>query len=148
MRSCVRQREGDRRKPVPPPPCKFSPPSLPLPSPPWPCLPFSGLQKRGPAAQNGEKGFSGRTPARTHLLCTSPNLRACLIMINCHMANQIQFQKVGNDIPRTPGKTQDLSLFPGKKRQVPSLQPPQPFPILTIPNRINTISILFPPPGN
>lgn len=68
-------------------------------------------------------------------------------MINCHMANQIQFQKVGNDIPRTPGKTQDLSLFPGKKRQVPSLPPPQPFPILTIPSRINTISISFPPPG-
>lgn len=75
-------------------------------------------------------------------------------MINCHMHNQIQFPKVGNDKPRTRGrnsifvhqeeeKKEEIKIRKGRSLA----QPPSPFLILTIANRINTIRILFAPRG-
>lgn len=83
-----------------------------------PCRPlrltFSGLRSGGSAPKH-RRGASRDRSQRSATPPSSPKPRACLIMINCHMDNQIQFQKVGNDIPRTPGKTQNLPLFPGRK---------------------------------
>lgn len=36
------------------------------------------------------------------------------------MDNQIQFQKVGDDSPRTPGKKEGSPLLQEKKKKVPS----------------------------
>lgn len=89
-------------------------PHLPSSGPSPPRLSVSQLQKRGSSPKRGQ-GFL-RTKASSQppsLYLSKP--QACLIMINCHMDNQIQFPKVGNDTPRTPGRTRDRSLFPGRK---------------------------------
>lgn len=48
-------------------------------------------------------------------------------MINCHMDNQIQFQKVGDDSPRTPGKEEGSPLLQAKKEEEEKKNIPGPF---------------------
>lgn len=96
---------------TPPPPRKGSPPASPCPHLLPPVLTSSWLRRPKPGRQGCLRTHAGSEPPSLYL--SKP--QACLIMINCHMDNQIQFQKVGNDIPRTPGKKQDLSLFAGRK---------------------------------
>lgn len=109
--------EGKHRKdpgtpPTPTPHANF----LAFPPPPSP-PPLPGLNA---SLSHGCKAEVPPPQTRTAASSQAPSLylskpRACLIMINCHMDNQIQFQKVANDIPRTPGKTRNPSLFPGRK---------------------------------
>lgn len=107
-----KKRKGTRRKCMSfPQPCKFSALS---PVPATLCLSAHSHSsgKKACMAKIRERGFSGPKPASSSppsLYLSKP--QACLIMINCHMDNQIQFQKVGNDTPRTPGKMQGMPLF-------------------------------------
>lgn len=97
------------------PPLRMVSTRLPLPSPPSPLPHFlTAPKKRFCRPKQGWGCLRAKASSEPPSLYLSKP-QACLIMINCHMDNQIQFQKVGNDIPRTPGKTRDLSLFEGRK---------------------------------
>jgi hypothetical protein len=121
VRSCDRQRKGKAQAGG-----SWAAPALRIfcTGPLSPFLPVSALSPSSGtwgSAAKWKRGVSGPKPASSQppsLYLSKP--RACLIMINCHIDNQIQFQKVGNDIPRTPGKIQGTPLFTGRKgRSIP-----------------------------